>query len=380
MREPFRAGFLRPLLLLVLTLLGSWPAAAAEYTGTQTTGALYRIVVPDAGWNGRLVTYAHGYVFPLPGAPLDFHDTLPDGTSVADAVTSLGYAYAVTSYRQNGLTVLEGVDDLKDLVHVVFPSVVGTAPAAVYVVGASHGGLVTTLSIEQHPWLYAGGVAVCGPIGSFPGQVDYFGNARVLFDYYFPGVIPGSPIDIPPYVFSNWATTYAPMVAAAIAARPARAAEAARVAGLAVDSGSPATLVDSWIDVLTNNVYATNDAVSKLGGNPFDNTRKLYLGSSNDWLLNWRVQRFAAHPAARGALQDYQTSGLLASPLVTMHTTLDPVVPYWHEVSYRSKTIRTGSWVHHINLPVFQYGHCAFTREELLFGFALVRLQVEGLP
>jgi len=30
---------------------------------------------------------------------------------------------------------------------------------------------------------------VCGPIGSFQQQIDYLGDARVLFDYFFPGVL-----------------------------------------------------------------------------------------------------------------------------------------------------------------------------------------------
>ena len=32
--------------------------------GTQTSGALYRICMPNSNWNGELVVYAHGYVAP----------------------------------------------------------------------------------------------------------------------------------------------------------------------------------------------------------------------------------------------------------------------------------------------------------------------------
>ena len=34
-------------------------------------------------------------------------------------------------------------------------------------------------------------LALCGPVGDFAGQIDYLGDFRVLFDYFFPGVIPG---------------------------------------------------------------------------------------------------------------------------------------------------------------------------------------------
>jgi hypothetical protein len=33
----------------------------------------------------------------------------------------LGYAFATTTYRQNGLAILEGVDDIRELV-AAFPS------------------------------------------------------------------------------------------------------------------------------------------------------------------------------------------------------------------------------------------------------------------
>ena len=41
-----------------LTLAAS--AAPATYEG-EHAGANYKIIVPDAGWNGTLVVLAHGY-------------------------------------------------------------------------------------------------------------------------------------------------------------------------------------------------------------------------------------------------------------------------------------------------------------------------------
>ena len=45
--------------------------------------------------------------------------------------------------------------------------------------------------------MFSAGVAACGPIGDFPYQINYFGDARVTFNYFFPGVIPGDPFDPP---------------------------------------------------------------------------------------------------------------------------------------------------------------------------------------
>jgi hypothetical protein len=58
-----------------------------------------------------------------------------------------------------------------------------------------------------------------------------------------------------------------------------------------------------------------------------------------------------------------------------MHTTRDQQVPYWHETLYNLKTIAEGSFLtRHVNIPVDRYGHCNFTREEALGGFALMLL------
>ena len=88
-------------------------------------------------------------------------------------------------------------------------------------------------------------------------------------------------------------------------------------------------------------MFATSDAKAKLGGNPYDNSRRLYLGSGNDFWLNLLVDRYHADPAALAAIEaDYQTSGKLAAPLVTLHTTADPIVPYWHEPLYSAEGAR----------------------------------------
>jgi hypothetical protein len=84
-------------------------------TGVLPSGALSLICMPALEWNGQLVVYAHGYV--APDQPLDFYQlTTPDGAPIPALVQSLGYAFATTSYRQNGLAILEGVDDIRELV------------------------------------------------------------------------------------------------------------------------------------------------------------------------------------------------------------------------------------------------------------------------
>src|SRR4051812_19152553 len=91
---------------------GVTPEAGCTEGGLQT-GALYRICFP-ASWNGDLVLYAHGYV--APQDPLALPDDRIGGQSASATVTELGYAFATTSYRSNGLVAADAVDDLLELV------------------------------------------------------------------------------------------------------------------------------------------------------------------------------------------------------------------------------------------------------------------------
>lgn len=335
--------------------------------GLLPSGARSLICVPAQGWNGQLVVYAHGYV--APGLPLDFYQiTTPDGTPIPLLVQAQGFAFATTSYRQNGLAILEGMDDIRELV-ATFTATRG-APSRTHLAGISEGGLVATLLAERSPGLFTSTLAVCGPVAGLRRQVEYFGDFRVLFDYFFPGLLPGSAVDIPASVQANWFTVHVPAITAALAADPGKAVELMRTAQAAYDPAAPATIVTTALNALWYNVFGTNDAALKLGGNPYGNRLTWYFGSRNDLRLNLSVRRFTAAPAAATALRAYETSGDLAIPLVTLHTTMDEVVPFRHELFYLPKIdLRArGAFV---PLPVQRYGHCNLTTNELLGSFLL---------
>jgi hypothetical protein len=361
--------FKRAPLALLVTLAVPSARSSCLPDGVQTSGAAYRICMPDSGkWNRGLVLYAHGYVSvndPL-GIP-EGQLNLPGGTSIPALITSLGYGFAVSGYSVNGLAVQQGVADLADLAG-IFSARIGP-PKAIFILGPSEGGLVTALSVERYPHLYAGGMADCGPIGDFPAQVNYIGDFRVIFDYFFPGIIPGPADSVPPSVMAQWDAVYVPQIKAAVQANPAATDQLLKVTGAPVGIAS-STKQDTIVDVLWYAVFSTNDAKVKLGGQPFDNSKRIYHGSSNDLLLNRSVARFTADSVAVQQMKSYyNTSGLLSKPLVTMHTTGDPIIPYWHEPLYTAKTLISGSAAKHIEYPVQAYGHCNFTTDQALKGF-----------
>ncbi len=339
--------------------------------------------------NGDIVIFAHGYV--PPGVPLSAFYTqliLPDGTNIPSLVTSLGYAFVTTSYRKNGLAVKEGVLDVRDLalsLKAKYPS------ANIYLIGGSEGGLVTTLVAEKYPTTIKAGLAMCGPIGDFPKQINYFGDARVVFDYFYPGVIPGSPVAIPDSTLLAWnAGTLPAAIITALASDPAKTKQYLNVTKIPYDSAVPGALTETVLGVLWYNIFATNETRIELyggpvnlatnQGQPFNNKYKWYTGSLNDWLLNKNIARFLPDPKALTEISKYyQTSGRLSIPLVTLHNTQDPADPYWHETLYNLKVIASGSLAKHINLPVFRVGHCNFTAGEAVFAFS-VMLTMAGEP
>jgi pimeloyl-ACP methyl ester carboxylesterase len=382
-RQPIRL-----ILACVLALSLGLPAAASAHSpdivpspcvdGTLPDGALSLICVPTSGWNGDLVIFAHGYV--AFNEPLDAYEsqlTLPDGTYLPDLVQSLGFAFATTSYRRNGLAILEGADDIRQLIEAFRDETHGHAPVHTYLTGASEGGIITALLAERHPELFTGALSACGPIGSFRQQLNYWGDFRVLFDYFFPGLLPPSPIDIPPDVIANWETVYEPAIAAAVASHPQAASELIRTSRAAVDSQQPISVVSTTLNLLWYNVFATNDGVEQLGGSPYDNANRLYFGSSNDFRLNRRVQRFTADPGALDNIVPYETSGHLSIPMVTLHTTGDEIIPFWHELLYFGKARQSGE-KNLVPIPIFRYGHCNFKSQELLAAFGLLVWKATG--
>jgi len=351
------------------------PASGTECTsGTQESGAEYLICVPS-GWGAGddLLVYAHGYMAPGREVEIPEDQMVIDGVSITQTVTSLlGHAFATTSYYTNGLAVRPAISDLMDLVN-IFAMETGT-PNWVYLVGVSEGGLIAALSVEEHPEIYDGGLAMCGPYGDFQGQINHFGDFRVVFDYFFPGLMSGSAITIAESLVEDWESgTLTVTIQNEVEAQEnmTKVNQLLQVTGVSPYGYDPPTSTESIMRLLWYNVYATEDGKEKLGGQPFDNQDRVYEGSLDDEALNAGVERFSADPEALGAISEtYQTTGNLGiAPLVTLHTTGDPVVPYWHATQYTSKTFQTGRNGLHTNREVMRHGHCAFEAGEILSAF-----------
>ena len=336
-----------------------------------------------ADYNGMLVIWAHG--FQDAGTPVSIpEDQLCIGTFCLDQViNSLGFGFATNSYSKTGMAILQGRDDVLDLVN-LYTAQKGK-PSKVYLVGASEGGIVTALSLEQHPDVYSAGLAACGPIGDFPMQINYFGDARATFEVFFPGLIPGTVFVPDPHVVSTWSDYYNTNVKPVVFAPANRSKldQFVKVAKLPFDAGDYLNSVAVSVqDVLRYSVVNLADAAATLGGFPFDNSTRWYTGSANDLFLNILVTRATASPAALATMTTaYQTTGVLTRPLITLHTLRDQQVPFFHEQLYAWKTLASGSLLaRHLPIAIDRFEHCNFTTSEVLASFAIMLFYDGAIP
>lgn len=371
--------------LLLSAQLACGPASAQDASpctsGPLPGGAQYTIVAPQ-GWTpatGELVILAPGYTFPGEQAEVPAID---DGVSLA--LSSFGFAVASLTYRKSGLAVKQGTEDLEELLAFFAgdPLQCGYGRAArIWLVGASEGGLVAALVGERHALrpdpLVDGVLAGCAPVGDFRLQLEHIIDFRVVFDALFPGVLPGSAVDVPPEVAAEWDTVYGPRVRELLAAQPARIESLLRITGAAYLPEDPTTIEETVLSLLEYGVRATNEAVLTLGGSPYGNLARVYAGSGDPALdaeVNAAVARHAADPFALAELDAfYTTSGNFARadeggsdvPIVLLHTENDPIVPFWHTQRYYEKVLATGAQEKHATLPVERYGHCIFEPTEV---------------
>jgi pimeloyl-ACP methyl ester carboxylesterase len=354
--------------------------------GIQDSGAEYRICMPsgfDQPWNGDLVVYAHGYVpfYADVGIP-ESQMSLPGSPYTVDQIVNfLGYGFATTSYYTNGLAVRPALSDLLDLVD-IFVAEHGS-PGLTLLTGVSEGGLITTLATENYPDVFDGGLAMCGP-GDFNRQISHYGDFRVIFDYFFPGLMPGEPITIPTSLIETWETSYYSETILPVITNTTNTSQInqlLQVTDVAPYAFDLPTSTNSIERLLWYNVYATMDGWAKLGGQPYSNLNRIYSGSDDDTALNAAVWRTSADPAALAEIERYyDPTGVLTSPLVTLHNTGDFLVPYDHVALYRAKVMQADNLAMHRHFKVERYGHCAFEESEIVDAFNALVDMVEYPP
>ena len=71
------------------------------------------------------------------------------------------------------------------------------SPRRVLLAGHSLGSIAALQLAETYPGQYDGALVMCGFVGGTTREIEDVANARLIFDYLFPGVIPGTVFEIP---------------------------------------------------------------------------------------------------------------------------------------------------------------------------------------
>ncbi len=341
--------------------------------GTTTTrswgvleGAGYRIEVPQH-WNGDLVVWAHGYRGD--GAELTV-DTPPEG--LRQYLVDEGYAWAASSYDENGYDVVSGVRSTHRLVE-HFDETVGE-PDLRYLAGVSMGGHVTGVSIERYPHEYDGALPVCGVMGDrrlFDTFVDYNAAAQALTDT--PPVYP-APAD---YV----TTTAAQMKTELGNPYPTVLTEAgADLRALTEQrTGGERPLFEEGFAAFADFLFSLYPVFPGLGeekGAVGGNADTVYQLDADPTLtaeeeaLNAEVLRVEADRGKRGLSGVPVITGRFAVPVLTLHDLGDLFVPFSMEQEYARDVAEHGDADLLVQRAIRGVGHCEFSAEEYQQAFA----------
>jgi pimeloyl-ACP methyl ester carboxylesterase len=386
-----------------------FPFIVHEVRGTVGPGADFLLYAPkDYDWRD-LVVYAHGYV--STHSEVGFFGDDPD-TDLLDEIELLrsgiicpipefkkAYAAAFSSYSENGFAVKRGAQQTHQVTK-LFTKRFGK-PRHTFLAGASLGGGITTYLAERFPSQYDGALALCGFVSGSVNQLTYLADTRNVFDYFYPGVLPEDALNVPEGLrFDDVAPSIIAAITAEALAEPGLTVQKAlalasieqiqlplRGTNLPVPNEIFASMTQSLLSALFYNIDGTNAFLEDTHGrSPYDNSDTDYR-YSNPLLsfplidledLNEKVARFESTPDARNYLEHYFTpTGKLKIPMVTMHTTGDPAVPFFHEAAYAEIVAQAGATPMLQQIPIERYGHCQFELPEVIGAFAGLATWVE---
>lgn len=418
MRESNQAPWRLPLPLLIATATlaacerlsapdratgtaGAAPASAATFNTTSLTepetgpwarivegevgpGSLYALYIPR-DWNGDAIYFVHGVRSPT--LPVTLDDS--NFADIRDAIRPQGFAIAFSSWSRNGEAWKDGTQRVHQL-RGILSAQLGRNPSRSFLLGSSMGSGIALRVLQTYPGQYDGALLLCGGVGGMTLENQYAGDVRVLFDAFYPGALPGSPLWYPP----DAAAVTLSQVQAAVQSNPTPLFLIASLAQTPlpfVPSGSPLnpsstafrTLVASLWTPLRQHSMLINDLVDLVHGHSFyDNSTTTYALGPNPLLpasqlqpivdfANAHVARFTADPSATNYVEHYFTlTGDLPVPVLTLHNPLDPGMPIFHEAALYAKAAAAGATQNLLQRSYPGYGHCAFPATAVAQNFA----------
>lgn len=351
---------------------------ATAYWGVHARAG-YRIEVPD-NWNGDLVMWAHGFR----GTGLEL---TVDNHPLRDLLILQGYAWAASSYDRNDYDITSGVQSTHALLK-RFNGIV-SKPNKVYMTGASMGGHITAVAIEQYPNTFDGALPVCGAIG------DY-----ALFDYFLDFNLAAQQLGTGnsgfPVVDAEYIGVTVPAIKAGLGAAPGSWPFILNAQGqqhkdlVEQRSGGERPNFDEAFAFWNSIPSATgggnflfelglgDGSLPRAPGAATQNINTIYQFDNDPSLtaaeqdLNDNIARVAAAPQTRrsnGLAQVPRISGDINIPVLTLHNLGDLFVPVLNEVVYAENVRAKGKSNLLVQRAVRGVLHCDFTPAEFSRAF-----------
>ncbi len=327
--------------------------------------AAYQIEVPN-NWNGELVLYAHGFA----GFGTEVSVQTPPA-ALRKYLVANGFAWAASSYSENGYDPGIGADDtaaLKDFFVQKFGK-----PRKTYLVGASMGGNVVALALENHAVEYDGALAICGALSGI-GQIDYLVSwvaaAEFTSGLNFPIGVAGA----------NLTNVLLQEVPRQLGAPTAPTAKGDQFASIVKNfTGGPRPFFqEGFNEQFTVNfglVLLDPERKSLVNRAATNDGAKYHIDSGlglTDEQINKAIRRYASDSTARNAEAHPDmvlTMGKIAVPLLTLHGTGDLFVPISMEQYYKQKVAAAGKSDLLVQRAIRSGGHCKFSDPELTTAF-----------
>ncbi len=396
---------------LVAAVLAVVPGARADtvttLTGTLADGATWKAEVP-ATWNGTLLLYSHGYRFPGPNPATDVSDPVTSAFLLAH-----GFALAGSSYASTGWALDDGIRDQLAVLD-EFQQRAGR-PGTTIAWGHSLGGIVTAGLVQVAPQRFDGALPMCGVlaggVGTWNAALDGLFAFKTLLGQ-------GTALQIVRITDPLGSLQLAQQLLGAAQATPQGRARLALVAALGdapgwTDPTKPEPAPSDLATRLANQIgsiaglglpfgfLGRAELEARAGGNVSWNTgvdyaeqlrlsvdreevQELYQAAGLDLHADLRALNRAPRISADQGAVDYLTEHIVFNgdlghvPVLSIHTTSDPLVVIEQEQAYASAVERAGDDDLLRQAFVHRAGHCAFTPAEQLAALQTLLDRVHG--
>jgi hypothetical protein len=386
--------------LISLSLIQRPPAskAASLDLSGEINGAPYRIRVPEV-WNGTLLIFAHGYRDKAdhPGEIDNRNaDVAPNAALEAPLLTQ-GFALAGTAYKDNGWSIGDAIQDVKNLA-VFFRDNV-SPPQRTIIVAASLGTFVGFKSMEQFGGIFDGALCLCAAGAGATRLWDSGVPLYLAYDVVF---------GIPP----SWGTVgevrndidFETEVLAKLGSELSNIANfpkfefirlVAKNPGRGLTPPPPPAFYPGW--ALTDFFFFTEARaeLQRRAGGPFVQNldqnydllpaEKAYLAGIglptplvDAWLAQMNSRRnITADPAARNYVRNNTDfNGKIRNPILTVHTIIDPLLVVANDSAYAELNASQGKEQLLFQTYTTGVGHCNLTGPQILTAIGAIDLWV----